>query len=105
MKNFFAALGVAAWVLALILGIFQTAEVREPTPTGERTGTVPNTVTGLMAVGFAVGGGLAFIAAALQGREDRDERRARRLRAGAERLPEHLAGPFERTDDAGGEGP
>lgn len=87
MEKVFIALGAGSWALALVLALFPTVEVDQFVPVlGKVKQTAPNVATGLAAAGFAVAGGLCFIAAALRGRDE-----ARPDRRPSARMPEHLS--------------
>ncbi len=89
----FIALGIAAWMIALLFSLFPTVNVRQH-PVGTNVpvfGTASNVVGGLTSAGFAVSGGLCFLGAALVTRARQHQR---------EKLPDHLAEAFENMGQA-----
>jgi hypothetical protein len=75
MQMVFVALGFMAWIVAAAFGLYQTVEVRQklrapgfPEEEVRTSVTAPSTVSGAAAGGFAIGGGLCFVAAALVAR-------------------------------------
>lgn len=76
MERAYVTLGAVAWLLALAVGLFMPTvtvvqDVPEPLrgPGGRTVSTVtPSPVSGPLAGGFAVAGGLCFVAAGLAGR-------------------------------------
>jgi len=62
-ENLFVTFGVFGWILAIVLGVNQTIEVAQDG--GRVSLTAPSSVSGPTAGGFAIAGGLCFVAAAL----------------------------------------
>lgn len=76
MERIYIVLGVVAWSIALAVGfLMQTITVTQDVPEQFRiqagrsvSAVTPNPVSGPLAAGFAIAGGLCFVAAGLAGR-------------------------------------